>query len=149
EEARAHVLDAERRLRHRAEISLHSLTADPLGTIDQNLPSGPGSWVDFRDAQFTSASIVSTTAVDGFGVFEWDITGLVNEWIANGNANFAYTLGSSALLDPEGGAAVAFVNSSASDLADGAVTARITIVPAPASALLLGLTGLTAARCRR
>ncbi|MEO1533982.1 MAG: hypothetical protein AAFS11_00285 [Planctomycetota bacterium] len=132
-----------------AEISLHSLTAAPLAVIDQNLPSGPGSWVDFRDAQITTSSIVSTTTVDGFGVFEWDITGLVNDWIANGNANFAYTLGSSALLDPEGGAAVAFVNSSASDLADGAVTARITIVPAPASALLLGLTGLTAARRRR
>ncbi|MEM8876104.1 MAG: hypothetical protein AAGD32_17810 [Planctomycetota bacterium] len=131
-----------------AEISLHSLTADPLATIDQNLPSGPGSWIDFRDTQITTSSIVSTSTVDGFGVFEWDITGLVNEWIANGDANFAYTLGSSALLDPEGGAAVAFVNSSSSDLAGDAVTARI-VIPAPASALLLGLTGLTAARRRR
>ncbi|MEO1585459.1 MAG: hypothetical protein AAFR96_12930 [Planctomycetota bacterium] len=132
-----------------AEISLHSLTADPLLAVDQSLASGPGSWIDFRDAQVTTSSIVSTTTVDGFGVFEWDITSLVNEWIVNGDANFAYTLGSSALLDPEGDAAVAFVNSSAASLTGSELTARITIVPAPATAFLLSLTGLSAVRRRR
>ena len=131
-----------------ADISLHSLTADPLVAVDQTLAGGPGSWLDFRDNEITTASIVATTAVDGFGVFEWDVTALVNDWIANGDANFAYTLGSSALLDPEGDAAVGFVNSSWSGLTDE-FTARITIVPSPGALALLGLGGLTARRHRR
>lgn len=131
-----------------AEISLHSLTADPLLAVDQDLASGPGSWVDFRDAQITTSSIVSTTTVDGFGIFEWDITSLVNEWIANGDSNFAYTLGSSALLDPEGGAAVAFANSTFSGLGDE-LTARISIIPAPSGFALIGVATLIAGRRRR
>ena len=132
-----------------AEISLHSLTADPLTAVDQDLAAGPGSWLDFRDTQITTASILSTTTIDGFGVFEWDITDLVNEWIANGDSNFAYTLGTSALLDPDGGAAVAFVNSSFGGLTGEQITARIAIIPAPGSIALLGLTGLVAGRRRR
>ncbi|MEL6396452.1 MAG: PEP-CTERM sorting domain-containing protein [Planctomycetota bacterium] len=132
-----------------AEISLHSLTADPLTAVDQDLAAGAGSWLDFRDTQITTASILSTTTVDGFGVFEWDITDLVNEWIANGDTNFAYTLGTSALLDPDGGAAVAFVNSSFGGLTGEEITARIAIVPAPGTIALLGLTGLVAGRRRR
>ena len=131
-----------------AEISLHSLTADPLAAIDQSLPSGAGSWLDFRDNQITTSSIVSTTTVDGFGIFEWDITALVNEWIANGDANFAYTLGSSALLDPDGGAAVAFVNSTSASLGNE-LTARITIIPAPGAVAMLGFAGVFVGRRRR
>lgn len=114
-----------------AEISVHSLSADPLLEVDQSLPSGPGSWIEFRDQEVTTSSIVSTTTVDGFGVFDWDITSLVNEWILNGDSNFAYTIGTSALLDPEGDAAVAFVNSSFSGLGEE-FTARI-VIPAPGS----------------
>jgi len=132
-----------------AEISLHSLTADPLAVVDQDLAAGDGSWLDFRDTQITTASILSTTTVDGFGVFEWDITDLVNEWIANGDSNFAYTIGTSALLDPDGGAAVAFVNSSFGGLTGEEITARIAIVPAPGTIAILGLTGLVAGRRRR
>lgn len=129
-----------------ADISLHSLTADPLAAVDQNDAS---SFLAFRDSQITTSSIVSTTTVDGFGIFEWDITDLVNEWIANGDANFAYTLGTSALLDPEGEAAVAFVNSSAASLSPESFTARIEIVPAPGVVSLLGLGGVLAGRRRR
>lgn len=131
-----------------AEVSIHSLTADPLSAIDQNLGSGPGSWLDFRDTQITTGSIVSTTTVDGLGIFEWDVTTIVNEWILNGDANFAYTLGTSALLDPEGEAAVAFVNSSFADLG-GELTARIFIIPAPGAAVLFALSGVLIGRRRR
>ncbi|MEM9066055.1 MAG: hypothetical protein AAGB51_11255 [Planctomycetota bacterium] len=131
-----------------AEISLHSLTADPLAAVDQSLGSGTGSWLDFRDSQVTTSSIVSTTTVDGFGIFSWDITSLVNEWIANGDTNFSYTIATSALLDPEGGAAVAFVNSSFSGIGD-AFTARITVVPAPGLGLLGGVGLLCVGRRRR
>ncbi|MEM7754090.1 MAG: hypothetical protein AAF297_00475 [Planctomycetota bacterium] len=130
------------------EVSIHSLTADPLASIDINAPSGPGSWIDFRDSQITTSSIVTTTSVDGLGVFEWDITSLVNEWIANGDSNFAYTIGTSALLDEEGEAAVAFVNSSWDDLSDE-VTARIVVIPAPGVGAVLAAAGLVCTRRRR
>lgn len=131
-----------------AGVSLHSLTADPLSSIDEDLPSGPGSFVDFRDAQITTGSVVSTATVDGLGVFEWDITGLVNEWIANGNGNFAYTIGTSVLLDPDPDTAVGFINSSFSGLSGEELTARIVVVPGAGAGVLV-LAGLGAGCVRR
>ena len=131
-----------------AEVSLHSLSADPLAAIDQTLASGPGSWIDFRDSEITTSSIVSTTTVDGLGVFDWDITAIVNEWIANGDSNFAYTLGTSVLLDQDPETAVGFINSTWAGLTDE-VTARIVIIPAPSTAALLVTAGLLGSRRRR
>lgn len=131
-----------------ADISLHSLSSDPLASVDQSLASGAGSWIDFRDSEITTGSIVSTTKVTGLGVYEWDITALVNEWILNGDANLAYTIGTSALTDPEGEAAVAFANSSYFE-GNTALTGRIVIVPAPGALGLLSLGLLGAARRRR
>ena len=82
-----------------AEISLHSLTSNPLVEIDQDLASGAGSWIDYRDSQITTSSIIATSTIDSFGIQEWDITALVNEWIANGDTNFSYTLGTLNLND--------------------------------------------------
>lgn len=131
-----------------AEVSLHRLTADPLAAINPLFSSGPGSWLDFRNTQITASSIVSTSSVNGFGVFEWDVTALVNEWIANGSSNYAYAIGTSALLDPDADTAVAFINSSWTGLTDE-VTARLVIVPAPGAAALLGFGGMVAFRRRR
>ncbi|MEM1329135.1 MAG: hypothetical protein AAGG07_01100 [Planctomycetota bacterium] len=132
-----------------ADISIHSLTADPLASVDQSLAGGAGSWLDFRDSQITTSSVVSTTSLDGLGVFDWDITSLVNEWIANGDSNFAYTIGTGALLDEDGGAAAAFVNSSYIGLTGDEVTARIVIIPAPGALALLGMGGVACVRRRR
>ncbi|MEM9167589.1 MAG: hypothetical protein AAGB48_11290 [Planctomycetota bacterium] len=129
------------------EVSLHSLSADPLDVVDDTISSGPGSWREFRDNEITVSSIASTTSVTGLGVFDWDITDLVNEWIANGDSNIAYSIAASTLLDTDFEPAAAFVNSTWSGLTNE-VTARI-VIPAPASALLLGLTGLAATRRRR
>lgn len=130
-----------------AEISLHSLTADPLASIDDNLASGPGSYIDFRDSQITTSSIISTTTIDGLGIFSWDITSLVNEWIANGDTNFSYTIGTSALLDTNPNTGVAFINSSFEGLS-GQLTPRI-VIPAPGAASLLAASGLLATRRKR
>ena len=132
-----------------AEISVHSLTRDPLLAIDDTLASGAGSWIEFRDTELTTSSILSTNTLDGFGVMDWDITSLVNDWIANGTGNFAYTVGMSALLDPDPEAAVAFVNSSAAGLTGDEVTARIVVVPTPAAVAMLGIGGLLSMRRRR
>ena len=128
-----------------AEISLHSLTADPLAAIDDNVQS---SFIDFRDAQLTNASVVSTTSVDGLGVFEWDVTALVNEWIANGDTNLAYTFGMSAVLDADPGTAIGFVNSSSSALTDE-LTGRIVFIPAPGTLALSMIAMPVVARRRR
>lgn len=129
-----------------ADISIHSLTASPLAAIDDNTQQ---SFIDFRESQITSSSIVSTTSVDGLGVFEWDITSLVNEWIANGDANLAYSIGAGALLDPDADTAIGFVNSSWAGLTDETV-GQIVIVPAPGVASLgLAALGITATRRRR
>ena len=129
-----------------SDISIHSLTANPLASIDDNVQQ---SFIDFRDSQITTGSIVSTTSVDGLGGCEWDITSLVNEWIANGDANLAYSIGTGALLDPDGGTAIGFVNSSWAGLTDE-VVGQIVIVPAPgAAALLVASAGVAATRRRR
>ncbi|MEL6497554.1 MAG: PEP-CTERM sorting domain-containing protein [Planctomycetota bacterium] len=130
-----------------ASVSIHSVASDPLATIDQTIATGPSSFLDFRDTQITTSSIISTTDVTGLGVFDWDITALVNDWIANGDANNAFALGTSVLTDATGSTA-AFVNSTWTGLTDE-VTARIVVIPAPASAALLGLGGLAAVRRRR
>ncbi|RNC81104.1 MAG: hypothetical protein ED559_04705 [Phycisphaera sp.] len=131
-----------------ADISIHSLSADPLVAIDENIASGPGSWVEFRNNEITTSSIVSTSTVDNLGVFSWDITDLVNEWIANGDTNFAYTIGTSALLDTNPETAIGFVNSSAASLDPGAFTARI-VIPTPASGVIALTGGIMALRRRR
>lgn len=133
-------------------VSIHSLTADPLASIDDTDVNDPGSWLAFRDSQITTSSIISTTTVDGPGIFEWDITALVNDWIANGDTNFQYTIGTSLLLDANvdsnsGGDTVAFVNSSWNGLTDE-ITGRI-IIPAPGTALALVVGAASAARRRR
>ncbi|MEO0632393.1 MAG: hypothetical protein AAFY46_16945, partial [Planctomycetota bacterium] len=129
------------------EVSLHSLSANPLDVVDDTIPSGPGSWLEFRANEITTSSIVSTTSVTGLGVFDWDITDLVNEWIANGDSNVSYSIAASTLLDTDFEPSAAFVNSTWNGLTDE-VTARI-VIPAPASVLVFGLTGLTAVRRRR
>ena len=131
-----------------AEVSIHSLSADALSAIDQTLSGGPGSWLEFRDNEITNGSIVSTTSVDGLGVFDWDVTDLVNEWIANGDSNSAYTLGTSVLLDQDDDTAVAFVNSTWADLTTE-TTARLVIVPSPGTAAIFVTAGLVGVRRRR
>lgn len=131
-----------------SEISIHRLTANPLSAINPTLASGAGSWQDFRDSQVTASSILSTTSVPGPGIYEWDVTDLVNEWVLNGDANFAYAIGTSAVLDPDADTSVAFVNSSFSGLGSQ-LTARITVIPAPGAGVVLAMAGALAARRRR
>ncbi|MEM6673823.1 MAG: hypothetical protein AAF726_13345 [Planctomycetota bacterium] len=71
-------------------ISAHAVTEDPE-TIDPLDPTGSGSFFDFK-SNFIELVEEDVVAVTGEGVFEWDVTDLVNEWIANGDANFDYSL---------------------------------------------------------
>lgn len=133
------------------DISVHGLAQDPWTTIDHHATSGEGFYQNFVNDQITESSVISTTSVAGAGVYEWDITDLVNEWIANGDASYAYTIALSGIMDASGGTFLqGLVNSSDPSLTGEETIGQIVVVPTPAGAnLLLGVAGLAAARRRR
>ncbi|MBO6739481.1 MAG: DNRLRE domain-containing protein [Phycisphaerales bacterium] len=132
------------------DISLHSLSQDPWTTIDPTLFSGPASYQGFAADQINSASVISTTSVGGAGIYEWDITSLVNDWIANGDANFAQTIALSGILDASGGTFLqGLVNSTSPSLIGDEVIGQIVVVPAPAGLLSFAAFGVIASRRRR
>lgn len=132
------------------DISVHSLGSDPWTTIDHHATGGAGFYQNFVNSEITASSVVATTTVAGTGVYEWDITSLVNEWIANGDANFAYTIALSGILDTSGGTFLqGVVNSTDPNLTGEEVLGQIAIVPAPGVLGLLACGGLVASRRRR
>lgn len=132
------------------DISVHSLASDPWTTIDHHATSGAGFYQDFVNTEITTGSVISTTTVAGEGVYDWDITTLVNEWIANGDTNQAFTIALSGILDDSGASFLQGLVNSTNPLLTGEETiGQIVIVPAPASGLLLGAFGVIAARRRR
>jgi len=132
------------------DISVHSLAQDPWTTIDQSLFSGPDSYQDFASSHITTDSIVDITRVFGAGVYEWDITALVNDWIVNGDANFAQTIALSGILDTSGGTFLQGVVNSTNPGQTGAETiGQIVVVPTPAGMILFAGFGVIASRRRR
>ena len=132
------------------DISVHSLAQDPWTTIDQSLFSGPDSYQDFASSHITTDSIVDTTRVYGAGVYEWDITALVNDWIVNGDANFAQTIALSGILDTSGETFLqGVVNSSNPGLTGSETIGQIVVVPTPAGMILFAGFGVIASRRRR
>ncbi len=129
-----------------AQVSVHSLSADPLAAIDINSAS---SWQSFRAAEITAASAVDTITVGDFGVYSWDVTDLVNAWISGGDSVYAYTIAASGIFHTGADFFVGFVNSTAASLSPDAVTARLVIVPAPGVGALLLATGALSWRRRR
>ncbi len=121
-------------------ISAHRVLDDPT-TIDPNLNSGPGSYVEFKNNKI--GAVEDTVALNSEGVFSWDVTDLVNEWIANGDANFDYSIamtgrvGNPADTDSTG-AFHAFVNQEGGL---GGVNAQI-VIPEPATLASLALGAL-------
>ncbi len=120
-------------------ISAHRVLSDPT-TIDPSLSSGPGSYAEFKDTQI--GAVEDTQSVTGPALVSWDVTDLVNEWIANGDGNFDYSIAMTGRVGnpvdtDEAGAFFGFVNTEGT-LSGQPAQLEITI-PEPASALLLGL----------
>ena len=132
------------------DISVHSLNNNPWTTIDHMLPSGAGSYQEFVASEITSSSVVSTTTVAGVGVYEWDMTSLVNEWIANGDTNYAFTIALSGIMDTSGSTFLqGLVNSSAPGLTGEETIGQITVVPTPSGLALIAGGGVLAMGRRR
>jgi len=88
--------------------------------------------------------------VNGPGVVSWDITALVNEWIANGDANFDYSVAMTGRVGNPAdtadlGAFHAFVNREANP---NGYYARIS-VPEPATMSVMAFGALVLLRRRR
>lgn len=122
-------------------ISAHYLLSDP-GSID---PMVAGSYVSFKNTQI--AGIVDSVSTTAFGTYSLDLTALVNEWIVNGNSNYAFATALTGRAgneeNPDGW--VAIVNSGYS----GAPSLTITTVPEAASSLLMGASVFLLAHKRR
>lgn len=127
-------------------ISAHRLTGDPT-TIDPMLASGPGSYRDFLANHL--GPVEDTVALTGAGIFQWDVTALVNEWIASGEANFEYAIAMTGRVGnpadtEDSGAFHAFVNKGVGT----GLAAHIIVVPEPGTLLVLAA-GATLAMRRR
>jgi hypothetical protein len=119
-------------------VSAHAVDAEPLSSItDDTNPSGPTSWLDFLNNNILPADAADSTAVDGFGPVTFDVTSIVNSWIAGTNSVFAIAL--TGKNDTSGNE---FLHGFANN-AEAPGSTFITIVPEPA-ALALGLLGAAA-----
>ncbi|MEM9420060.1 MAG: hypothetical protein AAGA25_13555 [Planctomycetota bacterium] len=130
-------------------ISAHRVTSDPT-TIDPSLDSSssdPLSYVNFNSTEF--GAVEDTVSITGTGIEQWDITDLVNEWIANGDVNFDYSIamtgrvGNPADTDSSG-FFHAFVNSGEGP----GQSAQLIIVPSPSGAITLAVIPLLGLRRR-
>jgi hypothetical protein len=128
-------------------VSAHAVDTDPLTAItDDTNPSGPIDWLTFYNDHILDVAPGSSTVVDGFGTVEFDITSLVNDWIAGTNTVYAVAL--TGKNDTSGGEFLhGFLNNSDNS---GATFLTLSAVPEPGSAVLcvLGLMGLVGRRSR-
>ncbi|MEM6690117.1 MAG: PEP-CTERM sorting domain-containing protein [Planctomycetota bacterium] len=133
-------------------VSAHRVTADPTA-IDPalNASSAGPSYLNFGASEIAGAE--DTVSITDVGIYTWDVTELVEEWIANGDANFDFSLAMTGRIgNPADTASSGFFHAFANSGANSGQAAQllITSVPEPTSfASLCVLGGMTALRRRR
>jgi hypothetical protein len=130
-------------------VSAHAVSADPLTSItDDTNPAGPIGWVSFFNNNILPADPAALTAIESFGPVTFDVTAVVNDWIAGTNTVFALAM--TGKNDTSGNDFLhGFLNNSE---APGSTFLTVN-VPEPAALLLsiVGLVGVVSAlgcRCR-
>lgn len=120
-------------------VSAHGVTADPIASItDDTNPGGPIDWFDFFNNNIQAVDPLAVTAVNGFGTFEFDVSAVVNDWIAGANTVFALAL--TGKNDSSSGDFLhGFLNNTESP---GATFLRVQQLPEPSSVLLVLCGGL-------
>jgi PEP-CTERM motif len=74
-------------------VSAHAVNADPLASItDDTNPGGPIDWVSFFNGNILPADPAALTAIEEFGPVTFDVTSVVNDWIAGTNTVFALAM---------------------------------------------------------
>ncbi len=126
-------------------VSAHALTADPIANItDDTNPAGPINWLDFYNNNILAADSAASTVIDTFGTVTFDVSAIVNDWIAGSNSIFALAL--TGLNDTSGNDFLhGFLNNSETP---GSSFLSVSAVPVPAAvwlfaSALLGLVGVS------
>jgi hypothetical protein len=119
-------------------VSVHAVSVDPLLSVtDDTNPGGPINWLTFYNSNILAADGVASTVIDDFGPATFDVTAVVNSWIAGTNTVFALALtGKNHVAGGE------FLHGFANNT-EAPGSTFITIVPEP-TALVLGLVGFIA-----
>ena len=74
-------------------VSAHAVNADPIADItDDTNPAGTIAWSDFYANNIVASTQEAQTVVDSFGAIDFDITAIVNQWIAGTNTNYYIAL---------------------------------------------------------
>lgn len=128
-------------------VSAHGVDANPLTSItDDTNPSGPIHWLDFYEDHILPASGAASTVINGFGTFTFDVSSVVNSWIAGTNPFHALAL--TGKNDTSGADFLhGFLNNGENP---GTMFLTVTAVPEPSEwALLLAGLGLIGYRAGR
>lgn len=126
-------------------VSAHGVTANPFSSIiDDTNPDGSLDWLTFFNSNILPADPASSTLINSFGAITFDVTSLVNSWIAGDNSNFSIAL-TGKNDTSENDFLHGFSNNTE---APGSSFLTVTAVPEPSTALL-SILGLTIAMGRR
>lgn len=131
-------------------VSAHAVSANPLASItDDTNPGGTISWLDFYNHNILAASSAARTAVTGVGTVTFDVSDIVNGWIAGANSHQFIAL--TGKNDASGNDFLqGFVNNDNGGTALGVTFLTVSAVPEPGSyALLLAGLGLVGWAARR
>ncbi len=117
-------------------VSAHAVSPDPLVNItDDTNAGGTIEWLTYYNNNILPADAAGITVVDGFGTVTFDVTSVVNDWIAGSNTVFAIAL--TGKNDTSGNAFLhGFLNNT-----ENAGSTYLSLVPGPAS-FGLGACGL-------
>ena len=115
-------------------MSAHAVDTDPLVAItDDTNPAGPIAWNDFFANNILVAPASATTTVTGFGTLKFDVTQIVNDWVAGTNAVFAIALTGKNDTLSDGNILHGIANNSETE----GLSHFISIVPEPTAGCLL------------
>ncbi|MEM6333829.1 MAG: PEP-CTERM sorting domain-containing protein [Planctomycetota bacterium] len=123
-------------------VSAHAVNLDPFTEIIDDTTAGSVGFVDFFNNNILAADPAAITSVDSFGIVEFDVTSIVNDWIAGNNSIFVIAL--TGKNDP---GTTDFLHGFLNNTENPGAT--FLTIPEPASAMLItavGLAGLTRRR---